>query len=118
MDGVPGGWVVAVISDGRVRWSVQPDATAVLAATHACAAVGVDMAPGDVLFFNGSLVHGSGPNRSVDRFRRSFICHYVGRSAERMSRWYRPILTMSGDEVTIDDNTGGGPCGTEAAGPH
>jgi hypothetical protein len=82
------------------------------------AAIGVDMAPGDVLFFNGSLVHGSGPNRSVDRFRRSFICHYVGRSAERMSRWYRPILTMSGDEVTIADNTGGGPCGTDAAGPH
>lgn len=82
------------------------------------AAVGVDMAPGDVLFFNGSLVHGSGPNRSDDRFRRSFICHYIGRSAERMSRWYRPILTMSGDEVTIADNTDGGPCGTEAAGPH
>lgn len=82
------------------------------------AAVPVDLAPGDVLFFNGSLVHGSGPNRSADRFRRSFICHYIGRSAERMSRWYRPILTMAGEEVAIAENTGGGPCGAEASGPH
>ncbi len=78
------------------------------------AAVPMDLAPGDILFFNGSLVHGSGPNRSADRFRRSFICHYVGRSAERMSKFYRPILTMAGDEVILDENTGGGPCGTEA----
>jgi len=82
------------------------------------AAVPVDMAPGDVLFFNGSLVHGSPPNRSKDRFRRSFICHYIGRSSERMSLYYRPILTMDGREVEIAENTDGGPCGTEAVGPH
>jgi len=81
-------------------------------------AVQIDLDPGDVLFFNGSLVHGSGPNRSTDRFRRSFICHYIGRSAERMSSWYRPILTMDGDEVILDANTDGGPCGTEATSPH
>lgn len=81
-------------------------------------AVPVDMAPGDVLFFNGSLVHGSNPNRSADRFRRSFIGHYIGRSSERLSAWYRPILTMSGEEVAIAENTDGGPCGTEASGPH
>ncbi|HEX4215470.1 MAG TPA: phytanoyl-CoA dioxygenase family protein [Candidatus Dormibacteraeota bacterium] len=75
--------------------------------------------PGDVLFFNGSVVHGSQPNSSHDRFRRAFICHYIGRSSERMSAWYRPILTMGGDEVGIEANEGGGPCGTEqAAGPH
>ena len=81
-------------------------------------AVPVDLAPGDVLFFNGSLVHGSQPNRSRDRFRRSFICHYIGRSSERISAWYRPILTMSGEVVEVAENTAGGPCGTEAAGPH
>ncbi|MBO0701295.1 MAG: phytanoyl-CoA dioxygenase family protein [Candidatus Dormibacteraeota bacterium] len=82
-------------------------------------AVPLTLSPGDVLFFNGSLVHGSEPNRSPDRFRRAFICHYIGRSAERMSTWYRPILTMQGEEVTMAANTGGGPCGTEeAAGPH
>lgn len=80
--------------------------------------VPVDLEPGDVLFFNGQLVHGSQPNRTPDRFRRSFICHYVGRSSERMSVWYRPILDFDGNEVRMAENTGGGPCGTEAAGPH
>ncbi|MDT0345507.1 phytanoyl-CoA dioxygenase family protein [Streptomyces litchfieldiae] len=82
-------------------------------------AVPVDMSPGDVLFFNGSLVHGSQPNRTADRFRRSFICHYVGRSAERIGHWYR-TLSMSGDPVPLGESEGAGPCGTEfaPAGPH
>jgi phytanoyl-CoA hydroxylase len=82
-------------------------------------AVPVDMSPGDVLFFNGSLVHGSQPNGTTDRFRRSFIGHYVGRSAERISGYYRTI-SMSGDRVSLLESEGGGPCGTEFApqGPH
>lgn len=32
-----------MVSPGRVRWSVEPDAAAVLAATRDCAAVGVDI---------------------------------------------------------------------------
>ncbi|MEU6683384.1 phytanoyl-CoA dioxygenase family protein [Streptomyces sp. NPDC046832] len=81
--------------------------------------VPVDMAPGDVLFFNGSLVHGSQPNRAPERFRRSFIGHYVGRSAERIGRFYR-TLTMSGARVELAESEGAGPCGTEFAprGPH
>ena len=74
--------------------------------------VPVDMAPGDVLFFNGSLVHGSQPNRTTDRFRRSFIGHYVGRSAERIGRYYE-TLTMSGAPVALAESVGAGPCGTE-----
>ncbi|MEU5599354.1 phytanoyl-CoA dioxygenase family protein [Streptomyces sp. NPDC020298] len=82
-------------------------------------AVPVDMAPGDVLFFNGSLVHGSSPNRSAGRFRRSFIAHYVGRSAERIGEHYR-TLSMSGDRVPLALSEGAGPCGTEFPphGPH
>jgi phytanoyl-CoA hydroxylase len=81
--------------------------------------VPVDLAPGDVLFFNGSLVHGSGPNRTADRFRRSFIGHYVGRSAERIGAYYR-TLTMSGERVPLPQSEGAGPCGTEFTphGPH
>jgi phytanoyl-CoA hydroxylase len=77
-------------------------------------AVPVDMSPGDVLFFNGSLVHGSQPNGTTDRFRRSFIGHYVGRSAERIGGYYRTI-SMSGDRVSLLESEGGGPCGTEVA---
>lgn len=71
------------------------------------ATVPVDMAPGDVLFFNGSLVHGSQPNRSADRFRRSFIGHYVGRSAERIGHFYRTI-SMDGDRVRLRESEGRG----------
>jgi phytanoyl-CoA hydroxylase len=45
--------------------------------------LGVDMKAGDVLFFDGKCVHGSYPNTTADRFRRSFICHFVGKNAKR-----------------------------------
>jgi phytanoyl-CoA hydroxylase len=38
--------------------------------------VPVPMEPGDVLFFHAHLLHRSYPNRTVDRFRRSYVCHY------------------------------------------
>lgn len=45
--------------------------------------LGIDMEPGDALLFGGFLVHGSYPNTTTDRFRRSFICHFIGASAVR-----------------------------------
>jgi ectoine hydroxylase-related dioxygenase (phytanoyl-CoA dioxygenase family) len=83
------------------------------------AAVPVAMDPGDVLFFNGSLVHGSQPNRSADRFRRSFIGHYVGRSTRSIGVFYR-TLTMDGARVALPESEGASPCGAEfeAPGPH
>jgi phytanoyl-CoA hydroxylase len=38
--------------------------------------IGVEMKAGDVLFFGGFIIHGSYPNKTTDRFRRSFICHF------------------------------------------
>ena len=81
--------------------------------------VPICLAPGDGLFFNGSVIHGSPPNRSTTRFRRSFICHYVGASAEELARFYKPLYTFDGRPVTdVPDAVGGGPCGVEAKGPH
>jgi phytanoyl-CoA hydroxylase len=68
------------------------------------------MEPGDVLFFNGSLVHGSKPNRS-NRFRRSLIGHYVEGDARECSLWYYPALRLDGSMVELERNAGGGPCG-------
>ena len=70
------------------------------------------MKAGDTLFFNGSSIHGSGPNRSKERFRRSFICHYVPKSTQRISKHYLPLLTPEGEDVMIEANHAGGPCGS------
>ena len=43
---------------------------------------GVNMEPGDALFFDGKTIHGSYMNETSDRWRRSFICHYIGEHAE------------------------------------
>jgi phytanoyl-CoA hydroxylase len=72
--------------------------------------VAMPMEPGDVLFFNGSLVHGSGPNRSRDRFR-SLVGHYVQGVAEELALWYHPVLRMDGTEVQLGAGDAGGPCG-------
>ncbi|HVK05082.1 MAG TPA: phytanoyl-CoA dioxygenase family protein [Armatimonadaceae bacterium] len=78
-----------------------------------------NMKAGDCLFFNGSVIHGSYPNRSADRFRRSFICHYLPRASEELARFYQ-TFTFDGKHVEIPPATGGGPCGVphEATGPH
>jgi phytanoyl-CoA hydroxylase len=79
--------------------------------------VAADMQPGDVLFFNGSLVHGSEPNTTTDRFRRSLILHYAPRSAERIASYYR-TFAITGEELFLQPSLTGGPCGTEVDGPH
>lgn len=80
----------------------------------------VDLDPGDVLFFNGSVIHGSFSNRSHDRFRRSFICHYVGVSCRQIAHYYNPLFLRDGRIAEIGVNRDGGPCGQEfaAKGPH
>ncbi|WP_219838170.1 phytanoyl-CoA dioxygenase family protein [Paenibacillus sp. R14(2021)] len=40
------------------------------------APISVPMQPGDVLFFHSHLFHRSYPNKTTDRFRRSYVCHY------------------------------------------
>ena len=71
----------------------------------------VVMQAGDVLFFNGTLVHGSYPNTTKDRFRRSLIGHYISGEAEQVSKFMKPILRMDGSEVDLEASLPGGPCG-------
>lgn len=74
--------------------------------------VPVHMEPGDVLFFNGQLIHGSFPNETTDRFRRSLIGHYIVGEAEKVGQYYHPVLRMDGTQVEFGISEGGGPCGT------
>lgn len=74
--------------------------------------VPVLMEPGDVLFFLGGLVHGSLPNTTQNRFRRSLIAHYIEGDSEKVARWYKPTLRMDGTAVEIGASEKGGACGT------
>jgi len=82
--------------------------------------VPVRMKPGDVLFFHGQLIHGSYPNTTHDRFRRSLIAHFINSSAEKVADYYFPLLRRDGSEVRLEDNELGGPCGrfVDTAGQH
>ena len=73
--------------------------------------VSIVMEPGDVLFFNGSVVHGSGPNYSDERFRRSLIGHYIAGEAHQVAEFYHPALRMDGSIVDLEVSQGGGACG-------
>jgi len=80
----------------------------------------MELKAGDVLFFNGSVIHGSTPNTSADRFRRSLIFHYVPASTVEMSHYYE-ALSFDGAKQDIATNMDGGPCGTTQelpTGPH
>jgi ectoine hydroxylase-related dioxygenase (phytanoyl-CoA dioxygenase family) len=71
----------------------------------------VKMSAGDVLFFHGSLIHGSYPNRTADRFRRALIGHYIVGEAEKVAEFYHPVLRMDGTTVELGVSERGGPCG-------
>ncbi len=67
---------------------------------------------GSTMFFSGNLIHGSGPNRTQDRSRRTFIGHYIDEASDQVSRFYHPVLNMCGEVVTsVQEGDGGGPCG-------
>ncbi|TDD30631.1 phytanoyl-CoA dioxygenase family protein [Kribbella turkmenica] len=72
------------------------------------------MKAGDVLFFHGSVVHGSRPNTSADRFRRSLIFHYVPEASTEIAAFYNPLVRPDRRPTTLTEAIGGGPCGDYA----
>jgi ectoine hydroxylase-related dioxygenase (phytanoyl-CoA dioxygenase family) len=78
----------------------------------------INLNSGDVLFFNGSIIHGSYPNTSKDRWRRTFICHYVGGSTLRIGSFYNELYKANGEMVKREENTDAGPCGSVSNQPH
>jgi phytanoyl-CoA hydroxylase len=67
---------------------------------------------GETMFFGGNLIHGSGPNRTKDRYRRTFIGHYIDEASDQVGQHYHPVLNMQGEVVSdIAVYSGGGPCG-------
>lgn len=80
-------------------------------------AVPTDLAPGDTLFFGGSLIHGSGRNRTRDQWRRSFICHYMPASSAEVNEAYAPIHDFEGNVIEYGAAPTGGPCGYQEGAP-
>ena len=79
--------------------------------------VPVPVPRGATMFFGGNLIHGSGPNRTKDRYRRSFIGHYIDEASEEVARFYHPVTDMRGEVVSnIAVPVGGGPCGDGSEG--
>jgi hypothetical protein len=109
---VPGSHTLPVLcpltSDSNESWS--PDQVPI---PTGMTAVPMVMKAGDVLFFNGQLIHGSGKNNSTTRFRRILVGHYIAAEARKVSKYYFPIFRMDGSQVTdVDANEWkGGPCG-------
>lgn len=48
--------------------------------------VPVVMEKGDILFFHELLIHSSNKNRSADRWRRSYVCHYIRQDSTVLHR--------------------------------
>ncbi len=107
---VPGsqGWPVLCPVPADTTVSSARDS---LALPEGTTTVPIRMRAGDVLFFNGSLVHGSAPNRTEDRFRRSLIAHFVEERAEAVVEWDQPALRPDGTELWLGVDEEGGPCG-------
>jgi len=76
--------------------------------------IAVPVPRGSTMFFGGNLIHGSGPNRTTNRSRRTFIGHYIDEASEKVSRFYHPVLNMRGETVShVEEYAGGGPCGSD-----
>lgn len=72
----------------------------------------VEVPRGSTMFFGGQLIHGSGPNRTKDRGRRTFIGHYVSDATDSLAQYYHPLHNAAGEVVsTVAVNKNGGPCG-------
>ena len=74
--------------------------------------VPLEVPRGATVFFGGHLIHGSGPNRSATRSRRTFISHYVDDAVGQVAEYFHPLLDRAGNVVSgVGAPTEGGPCG-------
>lgn len=64
-----------------------------------------EMKSGDVLLFHGATLHSSMPNRTTDRWRRAFICHYISAAVQLVSEELNPAFRANGEEVPAPGHT-------------
>lgn len=84
---VPGSHKAGLLPHGAVRNPAEhEDWTHETEGVDLSKEVPVVMEKGDILFFHELLVHSSTKNRSADRWRRSYVCHYIRHDSEITDR--------------------------------
>ncbi|PZD96820.1 phytanoyl-CoA dioxygenase [Paenibacillus sambharensis] len=65
----------------------------------------VDTEPGDIVVFDGNIIHGSSANVSCDRYRRSLLTHFCAASVEKLALNFNNLLDKHGQRVRKRLNT-------------
>jgi ectoine hydroxylase-related dioxygenase (phytanoyl-CoA dioxygenase family) len=103
---------------GTQNWELQPidldngevvkhfsDSGQEILIPKGCEMVHVETDPGDVVIFNGNVLHGSGPNVSPYRYRRSLLMFFAAASLERITMNYNLLINKNGERVRRRLNT-------------
>ena len=62
--------------------------------TSSVTPVSMPLEPGEASIHHACTIHGSLPNCSTDRFRKSFICHYIPKQSTGYNKGYDPIVKL------------------------
>ncbi len=75
---IPGSHKLGLLPHGKVKNLEEHEAwTHETEGVDLSKEVPVVMRSGDILFFHNLLIHSSTRNRSANRWRRSYVCHYI-----------------------------------------
>ncbi|MCQ6558440.1 phytanoyl-CoA dioxygenase family protein [Paenibacillus mendelii] len=75
---IPGSHKLGPLPHGKVKNILEhADWTMETEGVDLTAEIPVVLEKGDILFFHSLLVHSSTLNKTKDRFRRSYVCHYI-----------------------------------------
>jgi len=75
---IPGSQKVGLLPHGKVKNLEEHEAwTDETEGADLSKEIPVVLGKGDILFFDNLLIHSSTRNRSVNRWRRSYVCHYI-----------------------------------------
>lgn len=88
---VPGSHVIPIPDAESAKVDVPEGMCEVPVAMHA----------GDALFFSGNIIHGCLPNSSNNRFRRTFIAHYVPCDTVQTADEFSHAVRFDGSELIL-----------------
>ncbi|MFB5189787.1 phytanoyl-CoA dioxygenase family protein [Alicyclobacillus fastidiosus] len=80
---IPGSHRLGLLAHGKVKRPEEHEPwTDEVEAIDLTKEIPVVLEEGDLLFFHNLLVHSSTKNQTTDRWRRSYVCHYIRHDSE------------------------------------